>query len=72
MKPGVLLADEPTGNLDSKSGQEVIQTLEALNETGITLIIITHDPAIGDRAKRRIHMLDGAVEKDTGAFSQLS
>ena len=72
MKPGVLLADEPTGNLDSKSGQEVIQTLEALNETGITLIIITHDPAIGDRAKRRIHMLDGAVEKDTSAFSQLS
>jgi putative ABC transport system ATP-binding protein len=72
MKPGVLLADEPTGNLDSKSGHEVIQTLEALNETGITLIIITHDPAIGDRARRRIHMLDGAVEKDTGAFSQLS
>ena len=72
MKPGVLLADEPTGNLDSKSGKEVIQTLEALNETGITLIIITHDPAIGDRAKRRIHMLDGAVEKDTDTFSQFS
>ena len=65
MQPGVILADEPTGNLDSKSGQEVIQTLEALNETGITLIIITHDPAIGDRANRRIHMLDGAIERDT-------
>ena len=64
MQPGVILADEPTGNLDSKSGQEVIQTLEALNETGITLIIITHDPAIGDRANRRIHMLDGAIERD--------
>jgi len=64
MQPGVILADEPTGNLDSKSGQEVIQTLEALNETGITLIIITHDPAIGDRASRRIHMLDGAIERD--------
>ena len=64
MQPGVILADEPTGNLDSKSGQEVIQTLEALNESGITLIIITHDPAIGDRANRRIHMLDGAIERD--------
>ena len=63
-KPDLILADEPTGNLDSKSGQEVIQTLEALNETGITLIIITHDPAIGDRANRRIHMLDGAIERD--------
>jgi len=68
MHPDVLLADEPTRNLDSKSSLEVIQTLEALNETGITLIIITHDPTIGDRAKRRIHMLDGAIERDTNLF----
>ena len=65
MQPGVLLADAPTGNLDTKSGQEVIQTLEVLNQRGITLIIITHDPAIGDRARRRIHMQDGFIEDDT-------
>jgi len=64
-QPGVLLADEPTGNLDTKSGQEVIQALEALNQRGITLIIITHNPAIGDRARRRIHMQDGSIEDDT-------
>jgi putative ABC transport system ATP-binding protein len=64
-QPGVLLADEPTGNLDTKSGQEVIQALEVLNQRGITLIIITHNPAIGDRARRRIHMQDGAIEDDT-------
>ena len=64
-QPGVLLADEPTGNLDTKSGQEVIQALEVLNQRGITLIIITHDPAIGDRARRRIHMQDGFIEDDT-------
>jgi len=64
-QPGVLLADEPTGNLDTKSGQEVIQALEALNQRGITLIIITHNPTIGDRARRRIHMQDGSIEDDT-------
>ena len=67
MQPGVLLADEPTGNLDSTSGQEVIQTLEALNQRGITLIIITHNPVIGERANRRIHMQDGTIEADTVA-----
>ena len=64
-QPGVLLADEPTGNLDTKSGQEVIQALEVLNQRGITLIIITHNPAIGDRARRKIHMQDGSIEDDT-------
>ncbi len=67
MQPGVLLADEPTGNLDSTSGQEVIQALEALNQRGITLIIITHNPVSGERANRRIHMQDGAIEADTVA-----
>ena len=67
MQPGVLLADEPTGNLDSTSGQEVIQALEALNQRGITLIVITHNPVIGERANRRIHMQDGAIEADTVA-----
>ena len=64
MKPGVLLADEPTGNLDSKSSQEVIQALETLNSAGITLIVITHDPSIGDRANRKIVMKDGRIDQD--------
>ncbi|PCI22613.1 MAG: macrolide ABC transporter ATP-binding protein [Piscirickettsiaceae bacterium] len=61
MKPSILLADEPTGNLDSKSGAEVTQLLESLNEEGITLIVVTHDKAMGDRAKRQLHMLDGRI-----------
>jgi len=65
MQPQLLLADEPTGNLDQHSGSEVIGVLEALNEQGITLLVVTHDPTIGSRARRRIRMLDGAIESDT-------
>lgn len=61
MKPAILLADEPTGNLDSKSGLDVIKILEQLNSEGLTLIVVTHDPEIGVRAKRHIHMLDGRI-----------
>jgi putative ABC transport system ATP-binding protein len=64
MKPQLLLADEPTGNLDQHSGTEVVQVLEALNDQGITLLVVTHDPAIGSRAPRRVHMVDGAIESD--------
>ena len=64
MQPAVLLADEPTGNLDRASGAEVIETLEALNATGITLIVVTHDPALGDRAARQLKMEDGALVGD--------
>ena len=63
-EPGVLLADEPTGNLDHKSGQDVIDILESLNTRGITLIVVTHDADIGGRAQRQIHMLDGRIESD--------
>lgn len=63
-EPSVLLADEPTGNLDQKSGQDVIQTLESLNDRGITLIVVTHDSHLGKRAARRIKMIDGRVEQD--------
>lgn len=65
MEPGVILADEPTGNLDRTSGTEVVSILEDLNKRGITLIIVTHDPALGKRAKRRIQMMDGRVSEDT-------
>jgi putative ABC transport system ATP-binding protein len=61
MQPEILLADEPTGNLDSKSGGEIIELLENLNQQGVTLIIITHDQHIGDRARRKIRIVDGQI-----------
>jgi putative ABC transport system ATP-binding protein len=64
MKPSILLADEPTGNLDSRSGREVINILEDLNREGITLLVVTHDNNIGGRAKRHIRMVDGAITSD--------
>jgi putative ABC transport system ATP-binding protein len=65
MKPAILLADEPTGNLDSRSGAEVTEILETLNREGITLLVVTHDNNMGERARRRIRMVDGAVATDT-------
>ena len=59
MGPQILLADEPTGNLDSKSGLEIINLLENLNQQQVTLIMITHDNAIGQRAQRKIRIIDG-------------
>ncbi|KAA6184607.1 ABC transporter ATP-binding protein [Thiohalocapsa marina] len=64
MAPGLILADEPTGNLDRASGEEVVEALEALNRQGMTLVVVTHDPALGDRARRRVQMDDGAVLAD--------
>ncbi len=64
MSPAVLLADEPTGNLDRATGWEVLKLLEQLTERGITLVIVTHDAEIGARAQRQIHMLDGAILSD--------
>jgi len=64
-EPSILLADEPTGNLDQKSGLNVIETLEQLNQKGITLIVVTHDAALGARSTRSIRMLDGKIESDT-------
>jgi len=61
MHPSILLADEPTGNLDRASGTEVIALLERMNVSGLTLVVVTHDPAIGRRAARTIHLADGAI-----------
>ena len=66
MQPAMLLADEPTGNLDRSTGEEVIRLLEDLHEGGVTLIMVTHDQALGDRAHRRIYMEDGAIRRDSG------
>ena len=62
MRPEVVLADEPTGNLDSKSGLEIMELLENLNQQGVTLIMITHDQILGNRAPRRIRIVDGQIE----------
>ncbi len=64
MRPRLLLADEPTGNLDSASGSEVIEVIERLNRDGITLIVVTHDQNLGDRATRHIRMVDGQIDSD--------
>jgi putative ABC transport system ATP-binding protein len=67
MQPSFLLADEPTGNLDSKSGGEIMQIVEQLNRDGIALLIVTHDPAIGSRAQRHLTLRDGKVVGDERA-----
>jgi putative ABC transport system ATP-binding protein len=65
MRPDFLLADEPTGNLDTRSGGEIIQIIEQLNSQGIGLIVVTHDPDLGERARRQLRMVDGRIESDT-------
>ncbi len=64
MQPALLLADEPTGNLDSHSGAEVVELLEELNRDGLTLLIVTHDAALGARARRSLGMSDGRIVSD--------
>ncbi len=64
MEPAVLLTDEPTGNLDRASGKEVMALLEELNARGMTLIVVTHDPEIGARARRRLRLVDGRIVSD--------
>jgi putative ABC transport system ATP-binding protein len=62
--PKVILADEPTGMLDSKTSQEVMDILEGINKQGITIIIVTHERDIAERTKRIIHLKDGVIEQD--------
>jgi len=66
MGPSILLADEPTGNLDTASGGEIVRLLESMNAAGLTLVVVTHDPAIGGRARHRVRLVDGAVAEEAG------
>ena len=63
-QPAIILADEPTGNLDSVTGQEIMSLFHDLNKEGVTLIIVTHEDEIAKQAKRVIHMKDGRIVKD--------
>jgi putative ABC transport system ATP-binding protein len=62
--PSILLADEPTGNLDSRTGAEIMDVFEALHDTGQTILLITHESNIAVHAGRQIHLLDGRIEQD--------
>ncbi len=64
-EPAVLLADEPTGNLDRHSGAEIIELMEELNSKGLTLVVVTHDPEIGSRARRQVRVVDGQIASDS-------
>jgi putative ABC transport system ATP-binding protein len=64
MKPAMILADEPTGNLDRSSGAEVVDIIEGLNREGMTVVMVTHDPELGRRTPRRVQMVDGGIVSD--------
>ncbi len=66
-RPSLVLADEPTGNLDTKTGNEILSLLEAVHTEGNTVVIVTHDPQIGERAPRRLSIRDGQIESDRSA-----
>ena len=65
-EPSILLADEPTGNLDSKTGEEIMALMEALYEQGQTIILVTHEHDIAEHARRQVHIKDGLIAHDTG------
>jgi len=66
-RPQLILADEPTGNLDRASGLDAVELLEKLNRSGITLLVVTHDPELATRAPRQIRLVDGKIVSDSGA-----
>ena len=66
MGPSILLADEPTGNLDRASGKEIIELIERMNRDGLTVVVVTHDPEVGGRARRILKLVDGLIVSDGG------
>jgi putative ABC transport system ATP-binding protein len=63
-RPSILLADEPTGNLDSATGEEIMTLFEALHDNGQTIVLVTHEHDIAEHARRQVHLKDGKVERD--------
>jgi putative ABC transport system ATP-binding protein len=63
-RPALLLADEPTGNLDTETGDEIMQLLEALHRRGNTILLVTHEDEIAHHARRVIHLRDGKLERE--------
>ena len=68
--PQILFADEPTGNLDTTTGEQILELLVKLNEQGKTIIIVTHESTIADHARNKIHMLDGRIDRIEGDSSE--
>jgi putative ABC transport system ATP-binding protein len=68
-QPSIIMADEPTGNLDTHSGEDVLRIFQTLNEQGITVIFVTHDPEIAEYSQRVIHIRDGLIEKDENSLA---
>lgn len=68
--PPVILADEPTGNLDSHTGAEILEMIKGLNDRGNTVVLITHDSNVAKQAKRVVHIIDGRIESDKGGAEQ--
>ena len=68
-RPALLLADEPTGELDARTGTEMIEMFARLNADGTTLVVVTHDEELAQAAKRRVHMRDGEIVDDTGRLA---
>jgi putative ABC transport system ATP-binding protein len=70
--PSIVLADEPTGNLDSRSGVEVMALLQSLNETGITVVVVTHDANVARHSQRIVELRDGEIVRDEPVTERLS
>ncbi len=70
-RPSILLADEPTGNLDSRTGHEIMALFDELHRAGQTILLVTHEADIAEHAQREIHLLDGAIARDTARSREL-